>query len=173
MKKRSKKKRNAYGQGVDSGRQGRGFRFVACPYCSRRTGRARRCCRCVFWCGSARLSDGKVEEAHFFFFLQAADFHTDFYFSVVQEAKIESGESVFFWVTEEGKVEVSWNGPPRKGILPEIRKQITVTGRNRPVAGGCAQAGNGRRFPFSAGRKEGDSRLRRFQWKIGQWQRFR
>ena len=53
MKKRSKKKRNAYGQGVDSGRQGRGFRFVACPYCRRQTGKARQCCRCVFWCGSA------------------------------------------------------------------------------------------------------------------------
>ena len=170
MKKRSKKKRNAYGQGVDSGRQGRGFRFVACPYCRRQTGKARQCGRCVFWCGSARMSDGKVEEAHSFREEQAADFHTDFYFSVVQEAEMESGESVFFWVTEEGKVEVAWNGPPRKDILSEIRKQITVTGRNRMAAGGCVRAGDRRRFPFSAGRKEGDSRSRRrFQWKIGQW----
>ena len=171
MKRRNKKtRRNAYGQGADSSRQSRGFRFVACPYCSRRTGRARRCFRCVFWCGSARLSDGKVEEAHSFREAQAADFHTDFYFSVVQEAKMESDESIFFWVTEEGKVEAAWNGPPRKDILSEIMKQIRVIGRTRPAAGGCAQAGDRRRVPFFAGRKEGGSRSRRrFQWKTGQW----
>ncbi len=169
MKKR-KKRRNAYGKGADSSRQRGGFRFIDCPYCSRQTGSARRCCRCVFWCGSARMSDGKVEEAHSFREAQAADFHTDFYFSAVQEAKMENDESIFFWVTEEGKVEAAWNGLQRKDILFEIRKQIIVTGRNRLAAGGCVRAGDRRRFPFSAGRKEGDSRSRRrFQWKTGQW----
>ena len=38
MKKRSKKKRNAYGQGVDSGRQGRGLRLVAFVYLSLNSG---------------------------------------------------------------------------------------------------------------------------------------
>lgn len=81
----------------------------------------------VFWCGSVRFSDGKIEEVHSYQEAEAADFHTMFYFSPEQVSRMENGESGFFWVEEDGKVRTDWERPASRDIKQKIRKQIKVT----------------------------------------------
>lgn len=122
----------------------------------------------IYWSGSARLSDGEVMEAHSYKEAVRADFHMDFYFSEDQTSKVYSGECVFFWVTEGGKVEIDWYGLPKDGIISKIKKQIRVIRVKRPAGkGGRMERAGGFLFPRGGNQVtdgHGGSR-----WKRGQW----
>lgn len=122
----------------------------------------------IFWCGSARVTDGKVEEVHSFWDAMWEDFHTDFYFSEDQVSKIRRGESIFFWIADDGHVEADWDGSLRECVLSRIKEQITVVKVRRPAEKGRRpEKGYGFLFPRSG--DYGRRPRRRIRWKKGQW----
>lgn len=149
-------------------RQNRCLRRMACPYCKRST-KAGGCRRRIFWCGSVRASDGKIMEVHSFWEALRADFHTCFYFSEEQETKMDSGECVFFSVTQDGKVETDWLFPLKKGIISKIEKQIKVVRVKRPTEKeGRSERAGGFLFPRD-GNQKADGNGGGFKWRRGQW----
>lgn len=116
----------------------------------------------IFWSGSVRLSDGRIQEIHSFREAQETDFHAMFYFSPEQISKMDSGECAFFWVTEEGKVELDDEVDFGQAyIISQIKKQITITAEGRAKKAVIAMKRKGRKgkpktyFP-RGGKKRGN-----------------
>lgn len=107
-------------------------------------------------------------EVHSFKEAMRADFHMDFYFSEDQTSKVHSGECVFFWITEDGKVEAGWDNFSKKDIISKIKKQIKVIRVKRPTGKGCGMERAGGFF-FPRGSNQEADGYGGIRWKRGQW----
>ena len=82
------------------------------------------------WSGSVNPLDGVIEETHSYDEAQENDFHHSFYFSDSILDKMNSGDSLFFFVDKDGNIEID---PMERGddrpfneqfVIEQIRKQI-------------------------------------------------
>ena len=78
-----------------------------------------------FWCGSVSATDGTIQEVHSLGVAMRCDFSGDFFFSDEEWEKMESGESVFFCIREDGKIDGNCEDLP-EWIAARIREQIRL-----------------------------------------------
>lgn len=81
-----------------------------------------------FWCGSVNLLDGEIEEVHAYGEAEAMDFHHSLYFSHAQVEKMADGECAFFWITDDGQVEIDWGSKDSEATIFHVgdgRVEIT------------------------------------------------
>ena len=82
------------------------------------------------WSGSVNPLDGTIEETHSYDEAKDYDFHHSFYFTDPTLEKMNSGDSLFFFVDKDGNVNID---PMERGddrpynerfIIEQIKKQI-------------------------------------------------
>ena len=61
-----------------------------------------------FWSGEVDFRDGVINEVHTKEQAEAADHHHSFYFSPAAVERMSIMESLFFWVENDGKINLNW-----------------------------------------------------------------
>ena len=77
------------------------------------------------WCGTVSLADGTIQETHTLGMAMRWDFHEDFVFSDDALRKMDSGESAFFCIREDGRVDGNCEDLP-EWIAARIREQVRL-----------------------------------------------
>lgn len=77
------------------------------------------------WCGTVSLADGTIQETRTLGMAMRWDFHEDFVFSDDALRKMDSGESVFFCIREDGKIDGNCEDLP-EWIAARIREQVRL-----------------------------------------------
>lgn len=82
------------------------------------------------WSGSISALDGVVEETHPYGRARENDFHHSFYFSEPAVERIGNGESLFFYVDEDGNVEIDpigrGQGYDKNALMKRLLEQIKI-----------------------------------------------
>lgn len=85
------------------------------------------------WSGAVSTIDGAIEETHPYSRAKDYDFHHSFYFSDPAIERIESGDSLLFYVDEKGNIQLDptnrGQGYDKNALLDKIAKQIKIRGR--------------------------------------------
>lgn len=85
-----------------------------------------------FWSGCVNILDGTIEETHTYQTALRWDFHHSMYFSMGAIERMEEGESIFFWVDEQGIH--SWPFNEKLGdpdLINKIKRQIIFLPQNK------------------------------------------
>ena len=77
------------------------------------------------WCGTVSLADGTIQETHTLGRAMRWDFHEDFVFSDDALRKMDSGESAFFCIREDGRVDGDPEPLP-EWVKEKIRRQVIL-----------------------------------------------
>ena len=77
------------------------------------------------WCGTVSLADGTIQETRTLGAAKRCDFQGDFIFSDDALAKMDSGESAFFCIREDGRIDGDFEDLP-EWIVTRIRDQIQL-----------------------------------------------
>lgn len=77
-----------------------------------------------FWSGSVSLLDGFIEEVHTYEEAENAGFHHSLYFSDEQVEKLDSDDNAFFYINDNGEVEI-WRDDIPDWVKASIKKQIS------------------------------------------------
>ena len=82
------------------------------------------------WSGAISALDGVIEETHPYRDAKEYDFHHSFYFSEPAIERIGNGDSLFFYVDEDGNVQIDpigrGQGYDKNALLSKILEQIKI-----------------------------------------------